>query len=106
MVIAQVMPRWRCRSCETRPKFERCTRVNMAHLDLNQQTLIECRRLAGQIVAKVKPVIDSNTSVSIERSVLRLIGVEGSIKQMGMDYPVSNFIVDQLREDRVLSRGA
>ena len=78
----------------------------MAHLELNQQTLIECRRLAAQIVAKVKPVIDSNTSVSIERSVLRLIGVDGSVKQMGMDYPVSNFIVDQLREDRVLSRGA
>ncbi len=78
----------------------------MAHLELNQQTLIECRRLAGQIVSKVKPVIDTNTSVSIERSVLRLIGVEGSVKQLGMDYPVSNFIVDQLREDRVLSRGA
>jgi beta-lysine 5,6-aminomutase alpha subunit len=78
----------------------------MAHLDLNQQTLIECRRLASQIVAKVKPVIDSNTTVSIERATLRLIGVQGAVDKMGVQYPLVNFIVDQLREDRVLSRGA
>lgn len=78
----------------------------MAHLELNQQTLIECRRLAAQIVSKVKPVIDANTSVSIERAALRLVGVEGSIKQNGVNYPIVNFIVDQLREDRVLSKGA
>ena len=78
----------------------------MAHLELNQQMLVECRRLATQIVSKVKPVIDSNTSVSIERASLRLIGVDGAIDKSGMQYPLVNFIVDQLREDRVLSRGA
>lgn len=78
----------------------------MAHLELNQQTLIESRRLAAQIVSKVKPTIDAHTTVSIERAALRLIGVEGSIKQQGVNYPVVNFIVDQLREDRVLNKGA
>lgn len=78
----------------------------MAHLELNQQTLIECRRLANQVVAKVKPVIDANTSVGIERAALRLIGVEGSLNKGGMKYPLVNFIVDQLREDRVLAKGA
>lgn len=78
----------------------------MAHLELKQQPIIECRRLAGQIVAKVKPIIDSHTTVSIERAVLRLIGVEGAINKAGMKYPLANLIVDQLREDRVLPRGA
>jgi len=78
----------------------------MAHLELNQQTVIECRRLATQIAAKVKPEIDANTTVSIERAVLRLIGVEGAIKKDGPNYPLVNAIVDQLREDRVLSKGA
>jgi len=78
----------------------------MAHLELNHQTLIECRRLAAQVVSKVKPVIDAHTSVSIERAALRLIGVDGAINQMGVNYPLVNFIVDQLREDRVLSKGA
>lgn len=78
----------------------------MAHLELNQQMLVECRRLATQVVSKVKPVIDANTSVSIERAALRLIGVEGAIDKMGVQYPLVNFIVDQLREDRVLSKGA
>lgn len=78
----------------------------MAHLELNQQMIVESRRLAAQIVSKVKPVIDANTSVSIERASLRLIGVEGAVSKMGMNYPVANFVVDQLREDRVLSKGA
>jgi beta-lysine 5,6-aminomutase alpha subunit len=82
----------------------------MAHLELSQQSLIECRRLASQIVAKVKPTIDANTSVSIERATLRLVGVSGAVSQGGqagsMNYPLANFIVDQLREDRALSKGA
>lgn len=78
----------------------------MAHLNLNQLSLIECRRLAAEIVSKIKPMIESNTSVSIERSALRLIGVEGAVNVSGQVYPVVNFIIDQLREDRVLASGA
>lgn len=78
----------------------------MARLELSHQSLIECRRLATQVVDKVRPIIDVNTSVSIERAALRLIGVEGSVKKMGLNYPIANFIVDQLREDRVLGRGS
>ncbi len=78
----------------------------MAHLELNQQTIIECRRLAAQIVEKVKPTIDVNTTVSIERAVLRLIGVEGGRMQGGLKHPSVNFIVDQLRADHVLAKGA
>ncbi len=78
----------------------------MAHLELNQQTIIECRRLAAQIVLKIKPVIDLHTTVGIERAALRLIGVSGALHKEGLRYPFSNSIVDQLREDRVLSKGA
>ncbi|HRK01573.1 MAG TPA: lysine 5,6-aminomutase subunit alpha [Oligoflexia bacterium] len=78
----------------------------MAHLELNQQTIIECRKLANQIVAKVKTVIDVHTSVSIERAALRLIGVEGAIQKNGLNYPLVNEIVDQLRSDRVIAKGA
>ncbi|MEW6056034.1 MAG: lysine 5,6-aminomutase subunit alpha [Bdellovibrionota bacterium] len=78
----------------------------MAHLELNQQTIIECRRLATQVVSKVKPVIESHTTVAIERTALRLIGVTGALNKDGLKYPLVNAIVDQLREDRALSKGA
>ncbi len=78
----------------------------MAHLELKHQTIIECRRLANEIVAKVKPVIDTHTTVSIERASLRLIGVEGALSREGLSYPLVNHIVDQLREDRALASGA
>lgn len=77
----------------------------MARLELNQHTLIECRKLATQIVAKVKPVIDSHTSVGIERAALRLIGVKGVVIQNNQPIPLVNVIVDQLRNDRGLAKG-
>src|SRR5262249_11029247 len=78
---------------------------SMAHLELNQQTLIECRRLASQIVSKIKPVLDANTSISVERATLRLIGIEGSVQKDGRVVALAHSIVEQLREDRVLSKG-
>jgi beta-lysine 5,6-aminomutase alpha subunit len=78
----------------------------MAHLELNQQTIIECRKLAAQVVSKVKPLIAANTSVGIERAALRLIGVQGAIQKDAQNYPLPNYIVDQLREDHVLAKGA
>ena len=78
----------------------------MAHLELQKQTIIECRKLASQIVSKVKPVIEQNSSVSIERASLRLIGVSGAINRNGVQYPIVNYIVDQLKEERALGRGA
>lgn len=78
----------------------------MAHLELNQQSIVECRRLATEVVNKVRTVIDTHTSVSIERAALRLIGIDGAVNKSGQSYPIVNFIVDQLREDRVLSNGA
>ncbi len=77
----------------------------MAHLDLNQQIVIECRKIAAEIVSKVRPTIETNTTVSIERAALRLIGVKGALLQNGLKYPAANFIVEQLRQDLVLSRG-
>ncbi|MGE4232194.1 MAG: lysine 5,6-aminomutase subunit alpha [Bacteriovoracia bacterium] len=78
----------------------------MAHLELNTQSLIECRRLAQSIVSKVRPILDTNTTVSIERATLRLVGVQGSVPYKGLNYPIVNYVIDQLREDRVLSKGA
>lgn len=81
-------------------------KANMAHLELNQKSVIECRRLATQIVAKVRPIIDNHSTVSIERTALRLIGVEGAVSSEGASHPLVNVLVDQLREDRVLNKGA
>jgi len=55
-------------------------------------------------------MIQKHTTISIERSILRLLGVEGATQQKGGQvFPQVNLIVDSLREDRSssgpLSRG-
>ncbi|MGC1380475.1 MAG: lysine 5,6-aminomutase subunit alpha, partial [Candidatus Baltobacteraceae bacterium] len=60
-----------------------------------------CRRLASAIVEPVEEFIAAHSTVSVERSVLRLLGVDGVTPD---DVPLPNAVVDSLStEDR--SRG-
>ncbi len=72
----------------------------MSKLNLDRDQMDQCRTLAQAVVAPVQRYIDYHSTLSIERSVLRLFGVEGN----GSHLPVVNEIVDQL-DRRKLSLG-
>jgi beta-lysine 5,6-aminomutase alpha subunit len=78
----------------------------MASLNLDKAKIKECRELAKKIVNQVFPVVLENSTVGIERAVLRLIGVEGAKHISNQAIPYVNIIVDQLKKENVLNKGA
>jgi beta-lysine 5,6-aminomutase alpha subunit len=78
----------------------------MAHLALNTAVIDRCRKLAESISQSVEGMIHSHTTVAIERTVLRLLGVEGAIAQSGgQTIPEVNIIVEDLRKAGALADG-
>ncbi len=77
----------------------------MAQLHLDQVLVKQCRDLAREIAKPVEKLIDTHTTVAIERAVLRLIGVEGAIQSSNQWVPQVNVIVEDLRKEGVLGRG-
>ena len=74
----------------------------MNKLNLNQQTIAACRQDAARITREVQQFIDQHTTLSVERSVLRLLGVDGVD---AFDVPVPNLMVDQVLAQGDLSLG-
>ena len=72
-------------------------------LQLDSRLIAEGRELAGQIVAQITPFILSHSTVSIERTVLRLLGVNG-VSPEGI--PLPNVVVDYLQDENLLTQGA
>jgi beta-lysine 5,6-aminomutase alpha subunit len=64
----------------------------MSKLNLDRDQIDLCRKLAQSIVNPVQRYIDYHSTVSIERSVLRLFGVEGTHEEL----PLVNAIIDRL----------
>src|SRR5437773_1773126 len=61
------------------------------------------RELARAITDPVFELIRKNTTVSIERTVLRLLGISGAGAR---GVPLANLMVDKLKSAGVLNRGA
>lgn len=66
-------------------------------LNLDRDKIDQCRDIAARIVSPVQKYIDRHSSTSIERAVLRAIGVEDAHLEM----PYANLIVDRLDKDRL-----
>ena len=75
----------------------------MLKLFLNSKKISDARLAAKQIALNLKWLLDGYSSVSIERAVLRLFGIDGSTKD-GTPYP--NVIVDILKENKLIYKGA
>ncbi|HEY1681848.1 MAG TPA: lysine 5,6-aminomutase subunit alpha [Candidatus Tumulicola sp.] len=70
-------------------------------LCIDRASVDRCRALSGSIVAPVEAFIAAHSTVSVERAVLRLLGVDG----VGRDeIPVPNVVVESLATP-VLARG-
>lgn len=62
-------------------------------LRIDRRSVERCRDLAGAIVAPVEAFIAAHSTVSVERAVLRLLGVDGISAQ---EVPLPNTILDAL----------
>lgn len=68
-----------------------------------QERIARARELAWSITASTFEFIERHTTVSTERTVLRLLGISG-VGPQGV--PLANRMVDRLHEAEVLDRGA
>ncbi len=69
----------------------------MSKLNINRDTVDKCRELAKAIAWPVQRYIDRHSTVSIERSVLRLLGFDGA-QEVHPDhwFPMCNLILDKI----------
>ena len=71
-------------------------------LDLDPGVVAACRQAAKQIAEQVSEQIAGRTTVSVERSVTRLLGVDGA---NALEVPLPNVLVDHVQEHGGLGRG-
>jgi len=72
-------------------------------LNLNPEIIDSARSAARNIADDVQEFIDINTTVTVERAVARLMGVDGVNE---IDNPLPNVLIDNIVEGGGLSRGA
>jgi beta-lysine 5,6-aminomutase alpha subunit len=71
-------------------------------LDIDPGLVAECRAAASQIAGQVSDEIAGKTTVSVERTITRLLGVDGA---NDLDAPLPNVLVDHVRDRGELGRG-
>jgi beta-lysine 5,6-aminomutase alpha subunit len=71
-------------------------------LDLDPGVVAACREAATRIAAQVSEQITGRTTVSVERSVTRLLGMDGADD---LEVPLPNVIVDHVHDGGGLGRG-
>src|SRR5262245_35554865 len=74
----------------------------MAEISIDRGLVDECRALAQKIAQGVHRFIDAHSTVSIERTTLRFLGVKG-LDECGV--PMVNAVVDRAQEHGVLGLG-
>ncbi len=72
-------------------------------LHLDREVVERCRALADRVTEQVLDVVRRHTTVSIERTVLRLLGFHDAGPR---GVPLVNLMVDALHERRLAGRGA
>ncbi len=81
----------------------RCIRSDlMARVPMDEAKVSACRALAADVATDVQRYIDGHTSVGVERTMLRALGVEG-LGDEGA--PLVNLAVDRFHHAGLLSRG-
>jgi beta-lysine 5,6-aminomutase alpha subunit len=74
----------------------------MAHIALDEDQVLRVKKLAKEIADDTQKLIDVHSSVSTERTILRLIGVDGCAED---ELPFPNRIIDLLIEENLLEDG-
>ena len=74
-------------------------------LRVDADAVRECRDLAADIARPIEQLAQANTTVSIERASLRLVGVDGTEGEGTEAVPIPNRVVDETLEQIGLGRG-
>ena len=74
-------------------------------LRVDPETVRECRELAAEIARPIEELAATNTTVSIERACLRLVGVDGTHGEGAEAVPIPNRVVDEVGSQIGLGRG-
>ncbi|MDR2132406.1 MAG: lysine 5,6-aminomutase subunit alpha [Clostridiales Family XIII bacterium] len=74
----------------------------MSKLNLDPKVVNGARSRAARIAGKVQEFIDEHTTVSTERTVARLLGVDGVDS---LESPLPNVFVDRIKDAGLLDRG-
>lgn len=74
----------------------------MSKLNLDLNTIAQARDLAKGIAEDTQEFVRQHTTVTVERTILRLLGVDG-INEEGV--PLPNVVVDHLKEKNALAHG-
>jgi len=74
----------------------------MSKLGLDPGVIASCKAAAEQIAAQVADQISSKTTVSVERTIARLLGIDGA---NALEVPLPNVLIDHVRDRRELDCG-
>jgi beta-lysine 5,6-aminomutase alpha subunit len=74
----------------------------LLQLTISPQKISTAREYAKQITHSMKDLLNSYSSVTIERTVIRLLGVDGALED---GTPIPNYIVDHLKSKNALDKG-
>ena len=72
-------------------------------LNLNQELVAKARASAAKVADDLQTFIDAHTTVTVERAVCRLLGIDGINE---LEAPLPNVLVDHLQESGILAGGA
>jgi beta-lysine 5,6-aminomutase alpha subunit len=72
-------------------------------LNLDQKLVKKAREHASKVALDVQKFIDKNTTIAVERTVLRLLGVDG-VNEFGV--PLPNIVADHMMKNNLLAGGA
>ncbi len=75
----------------------------MSKLNLDKSLIDRSRNAAKNIAEEVQKFIDAHTTTATERTIVRLLGVDGVDE---IDKPLPNVVVDNIKEGGGLERGA
>lgn len=75
----------------------------MSKLGLNQELIDKARNSAHKVALDVQAFIDEHTTVAVERTICRLLGIDGVNE---VEVPLPNVVVDHLAVKGALSGGA
>lgn len=76
--------------------------MRTSKLGLDFKKVNEAKHIAGKIAAEVQKFVDNYSTVAVERTLCRLIGIDGVDNN---DVPLPNIVVDHIHENGVLSQG-
>jgi len=77
--------------------------IMIGKLNLNMEQVAQARKYAKNVAEDTQHFIDRHTTTSTERTVCRLMGIDGVNE---VDVPLPNIVVSHLRENGLLGSGA